>query len=59
MNDFGWYKSPLVIHLNDRTILFASSDDEGNNGGAIFANVTSPEDNDVEELTFGAIPRRR
>ena len=58
MKEFGWYKSPLVIHLNDRTVFFASSDDEGNNGGAIFANVPSPEGNDVEELTFGTILRR-
>jgi len=59
MEHYGWYKSPLLIHLNDGTVLFASSDDEGNNGGTIFANVPSPEGNDVEELTFGTIPRGR
>jgi hypothetical protein len=35
----GWDNSPLVIQLDDGTLLYASSDDEGNNAGALFTTL--------------------
>jgi hypothetical protein len=48
--DMGWYKRPLVISLDDGTMLFPSMDDEGNDGGALFG-----QNKDREDLTFGVI----
>ena len=39
MKEWGWYKRPITIHLDDDTILIAQMDDEGNDGGAIFTNI--------------------
>lgn len=36
--DLGWFSRPLVIHLDDGNLVFASADDEGNDGGALFTN---------------------
>jgi hypothetical protein len=36
MEDMGWYSKPIVLQLDDDTLLFPSADDEGNDGGAIF-----------------------
>ena len=33
--DYGWYKRPIIITLDDGKILSPMADDEGNNGGAI------------------------
>lgn len=41
----GWYCRPLVIQLDDGSILFPSKDDEGNDGGALFGE---PRDGDEE-----------
>ena len=35
MDSLGWYKSPLVLELSNRTCLIPQMDDEGNDGGAI------------------------
>jgi len=32
----GWYSRPLIIGLDDGTLLYSSADDEGNDGGALF-----------------------
>lgn len=32
----GWTHRPLIIELDDGTFLFPASDDEGNDGGALF-----------------------
>ena len=45
----GWYSRPLVIRLDNDTLLYMSSDDEGNDGGALFGNT------EKEELTFPVI----
>jgi hypothetical protein len=37
-DDMGWYSRPLVIQLDDGTLIFSSADDEGNNGGALFTS---------------------
>lgn len=40
----GWYSRPVVIHLDDGTLLYPSADDEGNNGGALFGQDSSGND---------------
>ena len=45
--DMGWYSRPIVIQLDDGTLLFPSQDDEGNDGGALFGQGPRG-----EELTF-------
>ena len=41
----GWYSSPIVIALSDRSALIPQSDDEGNDGGALWiANSKGKED---------------
>jgi hypothetical protein len=31
----GWYHQPIVIRLDDDTVLIPQMDDEGNDGGAV------------------------
>jgi hypothetical protein len=38
MKDMGWSKKSLVIFFTDGSYLFPSSDDEGNNAGALFTS---------------------
>ena len=38
VEDMLWYKTPVVIHLDDGGMLIPSMDDEGNDGGAILTN---------------------
>ena len=33
--EFGWYKRPIVITLDDGTEIVPQMDDEGNDGGAL------------------------
>ena len=33
--DFGWYKRPVKLMLDDGTIIIPQMDDEGNDGGAL------------------------
>lgn len=40
----GWDNRPLVLQFTDGSLLFASSDDEGNNGGALFGQSKKGED---------------
>lgn len=37
VGSLGWRVSVLVMELDDGTLLFPSRDDEGNDGGAMFA----------------------
>jgi hypothetical protein len=32
---FGWYNSPLILELDDKTCLIPMQDDEGNDGGSM------------------------
>ena len=34
--DLGWYNRPLVIIFEDNSLIYSSTDDEGNDGGALF-----------------------
>lgn len=36
--EFGWMNKPLVIFFEGGGYMFASADDEGNDGGAIFTS---------------------
>lgn len=36
--DLGWSKKSLVIFFTDGSFIFPSSDDEGNNAGALFTS---------------------
>lgn len=38
MKDMGWSKKSLIIFFTDGSFIFPSSDDEGNNAGAIFTS---------------------
>jgi len=35
----GWRTRPVILTLSDGTILYPSSDDEGNGAGALFTNI--------------------
>ena len=35
----GWDRASLVIQLDNHTLIFAASDDEGNGPGALFTNL--------------------
>jgi len=45
-DNMGWYHRPVVLQFTDGTVLYPSSDDEGNNAGALFGQTKT------EELTF-------
>lgn len=34
----GWSARPIMITLDDGTVIYPSRDDEGNDGGALFTN---------------------
>ena len=38
-NEWGWYKRPCEIHLDDGTVITPSADDEGNVGGSLATNI--------------------
>lgn len=35
-DDMGWYSRPIMFKLSNGTVCYISSDDEGNDGGALF-----------------------
>jgi hypothetical protein len=39
----GWSRRPVLLVLDDDNLLYASMDDEGNNGGSLFTNDESLE----------------
>lgn len=43
-DDLGWYSRPIVIELNDGSLILPSMDDEGNNGGALFGQSNQGDD---------------
>jgi hypothetical protein len=48
----GWQSRPIVLELDNGTLLLPSSDDEGNDGGALIGNTKSG-----KELTFPVLWR--
>lgn len=36
--EMGWFYRPIVLHLDDGTLVFPVQDEEGNDGGVIFTN---------------------
>ena len=50
----GWYSAPIVIELSDGSALIPQSDDEGNDGGALWiANSKSPKGLDLAPVIRG------
>ena len=47
---FGWRRRPLLIIFDDKTVLFASQDGEGNDAGTLFGQNEA-----VGDLTFPAL----
>jgi len=47
MSAWGWHSKPLIILLNDNTIIVPQRDDEGNDGGAMAL---------VKEESFTIVP---
>jgi hypothetical protein len=39
VSSFGWCKSALAIFFTDGTVMYASTDDEGNDAGALQTNI--------------------
>jgi hypothetical protein len=46
----SWDSRPLVLHLDNGTLLFISRDDEGNDGGSLFYQTR-----DNKDGVFGTI----
>lgn len=38
VEDHGWFNSALVIEFTDGNFIYSSSDDEGNDAGALFTS---------------------
>jgi hypothetical protein len=38
MEDFMWYKKPVIIDFTDGSYMIPQSDDEGNNGGSLYTS---------------------
>lgn len=38
MDDFMWYRKPVIIDFTDGSWIIPQSDDEGNNGGALYTS---------------------
>ncbi len=38
MEDFMWYSKPVIIDFTDGSYMIPQSDDEGNNGGALYTS---------------------
>ena len=49
----GWTDRPLIIVFTDGTGMYASRDDEGNDGGAIFTNDPNNDCFPVDRYYFG------
>jgi hypothetical protein len=45
--DMDWYSRPVMFKLSNGTICYISSDDEGNDGGALFM-----QDKDGKDITL-------
>lgn len=37
----GWHHRPIILVLDDGTLIYPSADDEGNDGGSLFTNNES------------------
>ena len=44
VDDWGWYKRPIMFTLNDGTLVIAQMDDEGNDGGVLWSKSPSNKD---------------
>ena len=37
-DSLGWHSRPVILQLDDGNMIYSSSDDEGNDAGAMFTN---------------------
>lgn len=51
-----WHSRSIVLELDNGTLLYPSSDDEGNNAGTLFGNAKD-KDGNPEDLTFPVLWR--
>jgi hypothetical protein len=54
--DMYWDSRPLVIHLDNGTLLFMSRDDEGNDGGALFYQTKEKQTDGKFTIVDGRFP---
>ena len=47
VDDWGWYKRPIMFTLNDGTTVIAQMDDEGNDGGVLVSTNPSDHQDDL------------
>jgi len=55
--DWGWFQRPLIIEFTDQTCIIPQSDDEGNDGGALYyigvpGEITDAESNQTVIYTL-------
>jgi len=50
MEGLMWDKNPICFTLDNGSICYVSSDDEGNNGGALFTMNTKGENEDIPTI---------
>ena len=49
-DEFGWYKRPIIIILDDGTEIYPQMDDEGNDGGALACHFLNKKNERQVEL---------
>ena len=55
-NGMGWYKRPIVMVLDNGTMIYLSSDDEGNDGGSLFYQTKEKQPDGKFTIVDGVIP---
>lgn len=56
--DLDWYQRPLMLKLDDGSLIFPQADDEGNDGGALVHYDKDKLDNDNHEDLYPVLWRR-
>jgi len=58
LSDLGWYSRPIVLVLDNGTLLYPSQDDEGNGAGSLFGNTDGRNTSGITDaLTFPVLRR--
>lgn len=50
--EMGWYSRPVIFKLSDGSVCYISSDDEGNDGGALFISDKDGKDKTLPVLSL-------
>lgn len=56
--DLDWYQRPLILQLDDGSIIFPQADDEGNDGGALVHYDKHKVNDDNHEDLYPVLWRR-